>query len=457
MDRDTPTYNLKAVVQETGIKPDTLRAWERRYGLPAPDRSQGGHRLYSQRDIDTLIWLMARQDEGLTISRAVDLWHTLETDGRDPLRMPEYTIHRTESHHVNGEEIDVLHRQWVEACLRFDERTAERVLAQAFAIYPVEAVCVDVLQKGLRTIGEYWYAGTASVQQEHFASALAMRRMDAMLGAAPLPTRIGRILVACPPGEEHVFGQAMIQLMLRRRGWETIYLGANVPMERLESSVDMMRPHLVILTAQRLETAASLREMALLLQERGITVGYGGRIFKLIPQLRRRIPGHYLGDDLASSINRIEDLIPVPPTLPEQDPIPPHIQRLAEAMHNREMDIAATTARMIRESDLPAGATSSANIGMGRTALAALNLGGIHLIDADINWTEAMLENHGFSTRQLADFLLLYAQAIEQTIGSQASEVAQWLRIKSQEIQTEGQHNLHQHRRPDERKRSAAQ
>lgn len=64
MDPRTPTFNLKAVVQETGIKPDTLRAWERRYGLPEPDRSTGGHRLYSQRNIDTLRWLIARQEEG---------------------------------------------------------------------------------------------------------------------------------------------------------------------------------------------------------------------------------------------------------------------------------------------------------------------------------------------------------------------------------------------------------
>ena len=58
---ETPIYNLKVVVQETGIKPDTLRAWERRYGLPNPARTEGGHRLYSQYDIDTLKWLSARQ------------------------------------------------------------------------------------------------------------------------------------------------------------------------------------------------------------------------------------------------------------------------------------------------------------------------------------------------------------------------------------------------------------
>ena len=82
----TPTYNLKAVVRETGLKPDTLRAWERRYGVPTPQRTDSGHRLYSQHDIDTLKWLLDRQNEGMSISRAIELWNRLENEGVDPLQ-----------------------------------------------------------------------------------------------------------------------------------------------------------------------------------------------------------------------------------------------------------------------------------------------------------------------------------------------------------------------------------
>ena len=85
MSNRTPTYNLKAVVRETGLKPDTLRAWERRYGVPAPQRTDSGHRLYSQHDIDTLKWLLLRQNEGMSISRAIELWRRMEGDGLDPL------------------------------------------------------------------------------------------------------------------------------------------------------------------------------------------------------------------------------------------------------------------------------------------------------------------------------------------------------------------------------------
>ena len=81
----TPAFNLKVVLKETGLAADTLRAWERRYGLPMPQRTAGGHRLYSQRDIETIKWLMKRQAEGLSISRAVDLWNEQLASGADPL------------------------------------------------------------------------------------------------------------------------------------------------------------------------------------------------------------------------------------------------------------------------------------------------------------------------------------------------------------------------------------
>src|SRR5215203_2489832 len=80
-----PTYNIKVVVQQTNLNVRTIRTWERRYGLPLPRRATGGHRLYSQHDIDTLRWLMARQAEGLSIGNAAELWRALEAKGENPL------------------------------------------------------------------------------------------------------------------------------------------------------------------------------------------------------------------------------------------------------------------------------------------------------------------------------------------------------------------------------------
>ena len=96
MSDKTPTYNLKAVVRETGLKSDTIRAWERRYGIPSPQRSDSGHRLYSQHDINTLKWLLERQNEGMNISRAIELWHRLESEAVDPFHRTTRPAHNVD-------------------------------------------------------------------------------------------------------------------------------------------------------------------------------------------------------------------------------------------------------------------------------------------------------------------------------------------------------------------------
>ena len=96
-----PVYNLNLVLQETGIKADTLRAWERRYNLPQPERTEGGHRLFSEYDIETIKWLIARQEDGMRISRAVDLWNNILRGGEDPLQRV-CLLHDVEQVHGEG-------------------------------------------------------------------------------------------------------------------------------------------------------------------------------------------------------------------------------------------------------------------------------------------------------------------------------------------------------------------
>src|SRR3974377_1419159 len=121
MANDAPKFNLKAVVRETGLKPDTIRAWERRYGVPKPDRTPGRHRLYTQHDIDLLKWMNARQHEGMSISRIVDLWKSLEAQGQDPLLVAAHGMAAKPIPLGEAGELANLRREWVNACLQFNE------------------------------------------------------------------------------------------------------------------------------------------------------------------------------------------------------------------------------------------------------------------------------------------------------------------------------------------------
>jgi methanogenic corrinoid protein MtbC1 len=177
----------------------------------------------------------------------------------------------------------------VEACTSFDEKRAEGTLDQAFAIFPPEAVCLDLLATALAEIGEGWYAAEITVQQEHFASELATRRVESLISSSPPPTLAGGVLVLCPPGEGHTFSPLLITFLIRWSRREAIFLGANVPVERIDEVIQATDPKLVILTAQQLHTAASLRDMASHLVERDIPTAFGGRVFNIIPRLKDHI------------------------------------------------------------------------------------------------------------------------------------------------------------------------
>lgn len=426
---ETPTFNLKAVVQETGIKPDTLRAWERRYGLPQPARSSGGHRLYSQHDIDTLKWLMDRQDEGLSISRAVDLWNQLLAEGKDPFwEMADEEQVVGQAPLEVGDTLAELRQTWIDACLAYDEQRAVYTLSQAFALYAVETVCVELLQKGLYHIGEMWYEGSATAQQEHFASALAIRRLETLLSAAPPPARHGRILVGCPPEEEHTFSPLLLSLFLRRRGWEVVYLGANVPMDRLERTIDRAQPHLVVLSAQTLHTAGTLLSMARFLDEMDIPLAFGGLIFNVLPDLVSYIPGHFLGRRLQDAPARIEQLLTNPSVKTTGASPTDNYRQALDRFQQRQSAIESMIWDRAKEMNIATPHLTRANRSMAQNIIAALKLGDMDLLGYDIDWIQGLLSNHNgdIPAGVLKRYLALYRDEAERNLGGPGRVVVDW-------------------------------
>jgi DNA-binding transcriptional MerR regulator len=427
--REEPFFNLKAVVQQTGLKPDTLRAWERRYGLPTPERSEGGHRLYSRRDIDIIKWLIARQQEGLSISRAVDLWQQLEASGRDPLRapMPIGAPTPVRVPQAMGETIVELRESWIDACLRYDERLAEQILTQAFALYPPEVVSVDLLQKAVAEIGDSWYQGDVTVQQEHFCSGLAIRRLEALIMAAPPPTRPGRILAACPPGENHVIGLLLLTFLLRRKGWEVVYLGANVPRDRLELTISAAKPQLVILAAQRLQSAATLLEMARVLEGEEIPLAYGGRVFNLIPEIREHIPGHFLGERLDLAPQVVERLMTAPRLQPAEEAVPAEYHHSREYFQDNLGLIETELASLLADRGFPVRYLPLANQELAQNIIAALSLGDMNYLGTDLDWITGLIENRTLPADSLNTYLDLYRQVVDRHLNDRGAPIVDWL------------------------------
>ncbi len=426
-----PRYNLNVIVQETGLKADTIRAWERRYQLPVPARTEGGHRLYSDHDLSTIKWLVARQQEGMRISQAANYWEELISSGIDPLldkhqpRQADTLVLIDE----NDDTLESLQQKWIEYCLEFDELHADQVLSLAFAQFPIETVFPAVILPSLNQMGQLWYQGDATVQQEHFMSEIAVKKIQTLITAAPNPVHTQRILIACPPEEQHTIVNLILTLLLTHRGWEVIYLGANVPLDQLSTAIRDIKPDLVILNASRLSTAVNLLKVLNMLLGKQIPAAFGGWIFTKIPDLIEKMPGTYLGIDLQKAIPLIEGLATGQKPFVPSTPNPFHHQELVKKLKRNRPEFD----EVLRNKLSTIGSSFSildiyeANHNLIQDISAALTLGDINFLQFNLDWLSGLITSRKFNSGNLLSYLRAFSEAVDQLLGPEAKLIVNWL------------------------------
>lgn len=413
--QNTATYKLSNVLAETGLSADVVRVWEKRYGLPAPRRTEGGHRLYSRRDIRTLQWLQARVAEGMRISKAVRRWRELEAAGLDPL-----AAEATEADASLGAVLS----EWLLACLDFDERRAEAVLDAVFDAHPPEAVCLNVLLPGLHQIGEMWYRNQASVQQEHFTSELAMRRLHRLMAAAPPPSRDALLLVATPSGETHALPALLLAVLLRWRGWPVRFLGADLPLQQLEHALSITRPAAALYAAQLLTSLPALQAVGQTLRDVGIPLGYAGWIFNRRPSLHARIPGFFLGETFPEALDAVDVLVKSPLPLPDVPAAPAEYRQATEALSLASAGIAAeVTARLPQ---IPAESLQTALRFTLDQWRAALLFGDPELLRAEMDWVAGMLQSRALDDGRMEAYWQAWRNVVADHFGPAATPILEF-------------------------------
>lgn len=224
------SYRIHSVARLTGIPAATLRAWERRYHLIAPDRTPKGYRLYTDEDVARLARIKALVDGGLKIGEAVDVVRRT-----DPSLLPADA--------TRPEEVAAARDALRDALLAMDRPAARAAYERLAFVAPMRRVD-EVLLPLMREVGDLWEAGAASVAQEHFASAFVREKMAAAM--EELPGGDGpEAVCAGPPGEAHELGLLGAALHLASAGWRVVYLGANVPLDDLRRVLHQRRPALV--------------------------------------------------------------------------------------------------------------------------------------------------------------------------------------------------------------------
>jgi MerR family transcriptional regulator, light-induced transcriptional regulator len=224
------TLRIGELARRCGVSVDLLRAWERRYGLLTPARTAGGYRLYSADDEARVRSMRAHLAQGLSAAEAARL--VRET----PAVAPQ-----------NNAPAELAAALW-SALDRFDDAGAQAAFDQLVATFGIETVATTAILPYLRTLGERWRDGDASVAQEHFATGLLRARL---LGLARGWDRGAgrRALLACPAGERHDLWLIVRGLALRDRGWRITFLGPDTPIETLSAAAEQLAPDVVVLSS----------------------------------------------------------------------------------------------------------------------------------------------------------------------------------------------------------------
>lgn len=246
--------------RRTGVSPELLRAWERRYDLLKPTRSAGGLRLYGADDVERVTRMQQRLAEGLAAAEAAALASDYAAATAESLAFDSAS-----ARHELGAALEA-----------FDEPAAQAILDSLLSSTTLDSMLADVIIPYLHELGERWESGEISVAQEHFVSAVLRGRLLGLgrgwgRGFGPCA------LLACLPGEQHDLGLISFGLVLRARGFRIAYLGGDTPVESVVSAADAVDPEFVVLSAVDAKSFRKLvPELRALARSHRICIGGAG-------------------------------------------------------------------------------------------------------------------------------------------------------------------------------------
>jgi methanogenic corrinoid protein MtbC1 len=301
LDPSEPRHPVRVVVARTGLTPDLLRAWERRYSVVAPGRSGGRHRLYSDHEVERLRLLAELTARGERIRRLAPL--TLEdlrarlasTPRADRRQKPSIPPVTRAAYPALAEAM--------RAVEDFDAAALERTLRVAAARIGPDDMIDTLMVPLLHAIGDAWHRGILTPANEHLATAVARATLTWIRERVVVPEGAPRIAVATPQGQHHELGALLVAAAATTRGWRVTYLGANLPVVDILAAARHVQCDTIALSivhpagdrglraALRAMVKAMPRNFGLLIgggaaPSYGTAVGRRGALFTELPPLR---------------------------------------------------------------------------------------------------------------------------------------------------------------------------
>jgi MerR family transcriptional regulator, light-induced transcriptional regulator len=249
-------FKIGALSGITGLKPELLRAWQRRFQLFEPERTQGGQRLYTPDDVRVAVYVrdllakgrsigaVARQGRTVLVAEARKMHPDVPGGGVSAL-FPEDKPEPAPSE----SEWPGLVKDLVQGALRIEPTGVEAALEVGFRGC-VEDILVRLVCPAMHRIGDLWERGECSVAGEHLVATMVRDRLFGLMASAspPAGSASPEAIVACLPDDVHENGALTAAVRLGCLGWQVTWLGAALPIPDLDRACRSLRPHAVYLS-----------------------------------------------------------------------------------------------------------------------------------------------------------------------------------------------------------------
>lgn len=295
-------HPVRVVSQRTGLSPDVLRAWEKRYSVVQPHRSTGGQRLYTDADLERLSLLARAIAGGRNIGQISDLsLHELED-----LITADETERANSSRTSHGRQLraSCFLSLAMNAVASLDMFELEEVLRRATMHLSTVVAIDDVIVPLLHEVGKKWATGEITPAHEHLGSVAVRRVLAWMQGSAVVPANAPVAVVGTPADQRHELGAKIVATTTSYESWKVVYVGSDLPVESIAIAAKQSGARLIALSLiypyncpHMLEQLRAIREMVppevLIVTggkgaqtQRDVIAAYGIRVLADLPEYR---------------------------------------------------------------------------------------------------------------------------------------------------------------------------
>ncbi|MGK7312374.1 MAG: MerR family transcriptional regulator [Candidatus Longimicrobiales bacterium M2_2A_002] len=228
---ERPRHPMGVVVERTGLTSHAIRAWERRYGVVEPARTEGGQRLYTDAQVLRLRLLKRATEGGRSISNVAELTteELASLIGEDAGASNGGGTAQDRSEFLEAS---------LEAAERLDAQALREELMRAVVSLSAPVFVTRVVGPLLARVGELWEEGAMRPAQEHVVSTAVRQVLDWLLGRYEASADAPLMVVGTPEGELHEFGAMLAAVVAADAGWRVLYLGPSLPAEELAAAAE---------------------------------------------------------------------------------------------------------------------------------------------------------------------------------------------------------------------------